>query len=98
MIAGKTDVPIIVGIGASAGGLEALDEFFRRIPVNSGLSYIVIQHLDPDQKDLLPEILQRITPMAVTQASDQQKVDADCVYIIPPNHDMSISQGLLHGQ
>lgn len=96
MIAGKTDVPIIVGIGASAGGLEALDEFFRRIPVNSGLSYIVIQHLDPDQKDLLPEILQRITPMAVTQASDQQKVEADCVYIIPPNHDMSISQGLLH--
>jgi chemotaxis protein methyltransferase CheR/two-component system CheB/CheR fusion protein len=96
MIAEKIDVPIIVGIGASAGGLEALDDFFRRIPVNSGLTFIIIQHLDPDQKDLLPEILQRITPMAVTQASDDQKVEADCVYIIPPKHDMSISKGFLH--
>lgn len=96
MIAGKSDVPIIVGIGASAGGLEALDDFFREIPLNNGLSFVVIQHLDPDQKDLLPEILQRITPMAVTQAVDQQKVEPDCVYIIPPNNDISIWKGFLH--
>jgi len=96
MIAGKSDVPIIVGIGASAGGLEALDDFFRKVPLNSGLSFVVIQHLDPDQKDLLPEILQRITPMAVTQAVDQQKVEPDCVYIIPPNNDISIWKGFLH--
>jgi chemotaxis methyl-accepting protein methylase len=96
MRVGKMKVPTIVGIGASAGGLEALDDFFRRMPANSGLAFIIIQHLDPVQKDLLPEILQRITPMAVTQASEGAKVEPNCVYIIPPNKNMSILQGKLY--
>ena len=84
MIAGKSDVPIIVGIGASAGGLEALDDFFRKIPLNSGLSFVVIQHLDPDQKDLLPEILQRITPMAVYTGSGSTKSRTGLCLHYPP--------------
>ncbi|MEO6566500.1 MAG: chemotaxis protein CheB, partial [Casimicrobiaceae bacterium] len=55
----------IVGIGASAGGLEALAQFFSRVPVGSGLAYIVVQHLDPTQKAMLAELLQRVTSLSV---------------------------------
>src|ERR1035437_9548739 len=61
----------IVGIGASAGGLEALDEFFKNMPVNTGMAFVVIQHLDPTKAGIMPELLQRITRMKVFQASDQ---------------------------
>jgi len=55
----------IVGIGASAGGLEALEQFLSYVPENSGMAYVVIQHLDPTQKGMLPELLQRISKMKV---------------------------------
>ena len=58
----------IVGIGASAGGLAALEQFFEQVPLHSGLAYIVVQHLDPTQKALLAELLQRVTPMRVFEA------------------------------
>ena len=86
---------LIVGIGASAGGLEALDQFFRAVPPNSGLAFVVVQHLDPSHSSLLSEILQRGTAMPVLEAEDQMPVEADHVIIIPPNRDMAIFHGSL---
>ncbi|HES59068.1 MAG TPA: chemotaxis protein CheB, partial [Caldithrix sp.] len=86
----------IVGIGASAGGLEALEQFLYNVPKNSGMAYVVIQHLDPTQKGMLPELLQRISSMQVFQAEDLMKVKPYCVYVIPPNKSMSIFKGVLH--
>jgi len=86
----------IVGIGASAGGLEALEQFLGNVPENSGMAYVVIQHLDPTQKGLLPELLQRISKMKVFQVKDRMAVKPNCVYVIPPNTSMSILKGVLH--
>lgn len=86
----------IVGIGASAGGLEALEQLLRNVPDNSGMAFVVIQHLDPTQKGMLPELLQRITKMDVFQVEDRMKVQPNCVYVIPPNKSMSILKGTLY--
>jgi two-component system CheB/CheR fusion protein len=86
----------IVGIGASAGGLEALDGFLRHLPDKSGLAFVVVQHLDPTHKGMLVELLARATPMKVLQVKDRLPVEPDCVYVIPPNHDLSILHGVLH--
>jgi two-component system CheB/CheR fusion protein len=86
----------IVGIGASAGGLEALEQFFTNVPKESGMAYVVIQHLDPNHVGIMPELLQRITPMKVFQASDSLKIKPNCVYVIPPNKSLSILNGALH--
>jgi len=86
----------IVGIGASAGGLEALEQFLGYVPENSGMAFVVIQHLDPTQKGMLPELLQRITKMKVFQVKDRMPVKPDCVYVIPPNKTMSILKGVLY--
>ena len=85
----------IVGIGASAGGLEALEQFFQNMPVNSGMAFVVIQHLDPTHTGIMPELLQRITTMKVLQSSDGLKVKPNYVYVIPPNKSLSIHNGLL---
>ena len=86
----------IAGIGASAGGLEALELFLGHVPKKSGVAYVIIQHLDPTHKGIMPELLQRATSMEVVQVSDRMKVKPDCVYVIPPNKDMSILHGSLH--
>jgi two-component system CheB/CheR fusion protein len=86
----------VVGIGASAGGLEALEEFFINIPANSPHAFVVIQHLDPDHIGIMPELLQRVTTMKVHQATDGLKVLNNCVYIIPPNKSMSFLNGSLY--
>ena len=86
----------IVGIGASAGGLEALDLFLKKVPEGSGMAFAIIQHLDPTQKGILPELLQRATSMRVIQVKDRTRVQPNCVYVIPPNKDMSILHGVLH--
>ena len=88
--------PPIIAIGASAGGLEALEQFFGPIPASSGAAFVVIQHLDPNHQGILPELLQRATPMAVAQVGDGMAVKPDCVYVIPPNKDLSILHGKLH--
>lgn len=80
----------IVGIGASAGGLEALEQFLSHVPAKSGMAYVVIQHLDPTQKGFLTELLQRITKMDVHLAEDRMPVVPNSVYVIPPNKSMSI--------
>ena len=86
----------IVCIGASAGGLEAFEQFLSNVPKDSGMAYIVIQHLDPTQKGMLPELLQRISSMEVLQVEDRMTVEPNRVYVIPPNKTMSILNGVLY--
>jgi two-component system CheB/CheR fusion protein len=86
----------IVGIGASAGGLEALEQFLAHVPAGSGMAFVIVQHLDPTRKGIMPELLQRTTRMKVIQVKDRTTVRPDCVYVIPPNKDMSILHGVLH--
>jgi len=90
-----TDFPV-VGIGASAGGLEALEQFFENMPKDNGMAFVIIQHLDPTRVGIMPELLQRITSMKVVQVTDRIKVKPDCVYVIPPNRSMSMLNGALH--
>jgi two-component system CheB/CheR fusion protein len=85
----------IVGIGASAGGLEAIEQFISNVPENSGMAYVVVQHLDPTQKGMLPELIQRVSKMKVFQVKDKLAVKQNCVYVIPPNTSMSILNGTL---
>ena len=92
----KVKVFPIVGIGASAGGLEALEQFFSNMPINSGMAFVVIQHLDPTHKGLLTELIQRTTNMPVLTVTDRLLVEPDHVYVIPPNRSMSILNGTLH--
>lgn len=91
----NADFPI-VGIGCSAGGLEALEAFLTHVPADSGMAFVVIQHLDPSHSSALPELLQRVTPMTVLEANDGMMLKADCVYVIPPNKDLSLLHGVLH--
>jgi two-component system CheB/CheR fusion protein len=86
----------IVGIGASAGGLEALEQFFNQAPEAGGIAYVIIQHLDPTREGMLAELLRRGTSMPVLEVKDCTEVEADHVYVIPPNKDMSILNGVLH--
>ncbi len=90
------DVFPVVGIGASAGGLEALDQFLRKVPRTPGMAFVVVQHLDPTHKGMLVELLQRSTAMPVAEATDGVKVEANHVYVIPPGHDISLLHGALH--
>ncbi|MHC1743800.1 MAG: chemotaxis protein CheB [Syntrophobacteraceae bacterium] len=84
-----------VGIGASAGGLEALDTFFSRMPPDSGFAFIVIQHLSPDYKSLMVELLSKRTTMAVRRAEEGMQVEGDTVYLIPPKKHLTIFHGRL---
>ena len=86
----------IIGIGASAGGLVALEEFFKHVPLNSGAAFLVVQHLDPTQKAMLAELLQRVTQMPVREAENGKTIEPNCVYVIPPNTELSLSNGQLH--
>ena len=85
----------VIGIGASAGGLEALEEFLSGVPQQTGMAIVIVQHLDPTHKGIMPELLQRATQIKVTQAKDFLRVEPDNIYIIPPNKDMSILHGAL---
>ncbi len=86
----------IVGIGGSAGGLEAFERFFAGIPPDTGMAFVVVQHLDPTHESLMPELLQRSITMPVRQVKDGVTVEQNHIYIIPPNTDLSISDGRLH--
>ncbi|MFH0958067.1 MAG: chemotaxis protein CheB [Pseudomonadota bacterium] len=85
----------IIGIGASAGGLEAFEQFFRHTPPDSGMAFVLIPHLDPGHASMLTEILQRTTTMPVVEAKDRMPVARNNVYVIPPNRDMTIFHGAL---
>lgn len=86
----------IIGIGASAGGLEALESFFSNTPGKCGMAFVVIQHLDPTRKGIMPELLQRVTDMKVVSATDRLKIKPDVVYVIPSNKNMSILHRALY--
>lgn len=88
-----TDLPPIVGIGASAGGLEALKEFITAIPNDSGIAYVVVQHLAPDQKSLMDELLRAHTPLPVNRINDGDAIEPDHIYLIPPGPFLEIAQG-----
>ena len=80
----------IVGLGASAGGLAALEAFFGAMPADTGLAFIVVQHLDPDRRGMLPELLQRATAMPVCEAADGMPLVGDHVYVMPPGAEVSV--------
>lgn len=86
----------VVGVGASAGGLEALQDLFKSMPDDSGCAFVVIQHLSPDYKSLMSELLSRYTSMDVHVAEDGEKVNANHVYLIPPKKELRIKHGRLH--
>lgn len=81
----------IVGIGASAGGLDACERLLRSLPKSTGMAFVFVQHLDPTHESRLPEILSHATTMLVTEAKEGMLVEPDCVYIIPPNKRMSLN-------
>ncbi len=85
----------VVGIGASAGGLEAFKKLIKAIPVKTGMAYILVQHLHPEHNSSLPQILQRETTMKVNEISDNVKVQPDEVYIIPSNKMLVATDGVL---
>ncbi|TLD71949.1 PAS domain S-box protein [Phragmitibacter flavus] len=85
----------IVGVGASAGGLEALSQLLRAIPDNTGMGFVIVQHLAPSHVSNLAEILSRATEMPVCQVRDEPTVEANHVYVIPPGRDMIIEGGKL---
>jgi two-component system CheB/CheR fusion protein len=95
MKADKASFPI-VGIGASAGGLEALESFLKKVPFPCGISLVIVQHLDPTHKCMLVELLQRVTSMPVVEVAERMKIEINHVYAIPPNKSMTILHGVLH--
>jgi two-component system CheB/CheR fusion protein len=86
----------VVGIGASAGGLEAFAEFFRVMRVDSGMAFVVIQHLPPDRDSMVPDILARHTQMPVLQVVEGMKVEPNHVYVIRPGRTLTLHNGALH--
>ena len=86
----------IVGIGASAGGLEAFSELLKHLPANTGMAFILVQHLDPNHESMLTELLQQETTMKVYEVKNKMKLMPDNVYVIPPNCEMTVSKGLLY--
>jgi len=90
------DFPI-VGIGASAGGLAAFEAFFSGMPVDSepGMAFVLVQHLAPDHKSILTDLIQRYTRMQVFEVEDGMEVHPNAVYIIPPGKDMAFLNGNL---
>jgi two-component system, chemotaxis family, CheB/CheR fusion protein len=85
----------VVGIGASAGGLEAFSELLHHLPENAGMAYVLVTHLDPKHSSHLREILSRTTKIVVQEVSDGVRVLPDHVYVIPPNTNMAIRNGVL---
>ena len=86
----------VVAIGASAGGIEALTDLMSYLPVDTGMAFVLVQHLDPKHHSILTELLARKTTMNVTEVSDGVQVEPNHVYVIPPNASMSISNHTLH--
>src|ERR1035437_3907631 len=89
-----TTIPV-AGIGGSAGGLEVFKQLLADMPADTGLAIVFVQHLDPKHHSLLSEILARSTTMAVREAADGMPVEANHVYVIPANGDLTIAQGML---
>jgi two-component system CheB/CheR fusion protein len=85
----------IIGIGASAGGLAPIEAFLAQLPASAGMAYIVVQHLASTREALLPQLLQRITPMPVHEATHSMRIEANCVYVITPDTQLTVAHGAL---
>lgn len=85
----------IVGIGASAGGLEAFTKLLKNLPTNTGMAFVLVQHLSPQYESFLAEILSKVTAMPVLEVRNGTRVEPNCIYVIPPNVSMGISEGIL---
>jgi two-component system CheB/CheR fusion protein len=92
--AGTKSFPV-VGIGASAGGLEAFTELLKHLPLDTGLAFVLVQHLDPQHESALTQLLARATSLPVREVTNNLRVEANNVYIIPPNTTMSMARGVL---
>lgn len=90
-----TEFPI-AGIGASAGGLEALRNLFRNMPSQTGIGFVLVQHLDPTHESLMADLLTKYTPIPVVQVTDGMEVARNRIHVIPPNTALTISNGVLH--
>src|ERR1019366_895945 len=91
-----SSLPMIVGVGASAGGLEAFTELLSHLPGDTGMAFVLIQHLDPSHESHLTELLARASKMPVAEVKDETRVEANHVYVIPPRCNLGISDGVLH--
>ena len=85
----------VVGIGASAGGLEALEQFFSHMPPDTGMAFVIVQHLDPTRESSMPQIVARLTQMPAFVATDGMKVQPNSVYLIPPSKNLAMRKGVL---
>jgi chemotaxis response regulator CheB len=86
---------LVVGIGASAGGIQALKEFFENVPADSGMAYVVILHLSPDHDSQLAEVLQNVAAIPVTKVVEKVKIEANHVYVVPPNQHLTMEDGFV---
>lgn len=86
----------IVGIGASAGGLSAFTKLLKALPTDTGMGFVLVQHLDPTHISLLPELMARATTMSVVEVSDGMPIKPNHVYVMPPNHSLGLLHGVLH--
>ncbi len=86
----------IVGVGASAGGLEAFTQLLENLPLDTGMGFVLVQHLAPRAHSMLPEILAKVTRMPVTEVRDGMRVEPNRIYVTPPDITMSLEQGVLH--
>ncbi len=92
---GPREHPFIVGVGASAGGLDAIERFFANMPVDSGMAFVIVQHLSPNYESLMDELLARHTDMPIHRATDGMEIERNGIYLIPPKKNMMFSQGKL---
>lgn len=92
----RTSPSFIVGIGASAGGLESLETLFQNLPPDTGMAFVIIQHLSPDFKSMMYELLARDTKMAIHRVEDRMPLEANHVYLLPPKKELIIAGGELH--
>jgi two-component system, chemotaxis family, CheB/CheR fusion protein len=86
----------VVGVGASAGGLEAFSELLANLPTNTGMAFLLVQHLDPTHSSFLVEILSKQTRMPVEEAREGVEIRPDHVYVLPPNNTLTLAGNLLH--
>ena len=91
----RSKPPFVAGVGASAGGLESLERFFRALPAKTGIAFVVVQHRSPDHKSLMEELFTRFTSIPVREATNHEPVRADHIYLLPPGKEIELSGGCL---
>lgn len=91
----ETETFPIVGIGASAGGLNAFTQLLKVLPIDTGMAFVLVQHLDPKHISLLPDLIKRTTAMPVIEISDNLRVEPNHIYVMPPTHSLALLHGVL---